>query len=99
MTQHPQPQQIPVTFPDALKGGVYCNNMLVTHTKEEFILDFMMMAPGGGVLVSRVIMSPGHMKRTLTALQTNIKNYEDAFGKIEEATEPGGGKGRMGFHA
>jgi hypothetical protein len=38
------------------------------------------------------------MKRTLAALQTNIKTYEDTFGKIEEATEPGTGKGRMGFH-
>ncbi len=93
-----QPQQIPITIPDALKGGVYCNNMIITHSKEEFIMDFLMMAPGGGALVSRVIMSPGHMKRTLAALQTNIKNYEDNYGKIEEASEPGAGKGRMGFH-
>jgi len=99
MAQQPQQQQqIPVTIPDALKGGVYCNNMIITHSKEEFIMDFLMMAPGGGALVSRVIMSPGHMKRTLAALQANIKNYEDNFGKIEEASEPGAGKGRMGFH-
>jgi hypothetical protein len=98
MAQQPQQQQIPITIPDNLKGGAYCNNMMITHSKEEFIMDFLMMAPGGGALVSRVIMSPGHMKRTLAALQTNIKTYEDTFGKIEEATEPGTGKGRMGFH-
>ena len=94
----PNQQQIPISIPENLKGGVYCNNMLVAHTKEEFFMDFLMMAPGGGALVSRVIMSPGHMKRTLAALQTNLKLYEDAYGKIEEATEPGAGKGKMGFH-
>ena len=40
-----KPMEIQVTFPEHLKGGVYSNSMTVTHTREEFVLDFMMVAP------------------------------------------------------
>jgi len=62
-------QEIKVNFPPNLQGGVYSNNMVVTHTKEEFILDFIMVAPPAGAVTARVIVSPGHMKRILAALQ------------------------------
>lgn len=94
--QQQQQKQIQIAFPDHLKGGVYCNNMVVAHTKEEFIMDFMMLAPPAGAVTARVIMSPGHMKRTVTALQENLKKYEKNIAKIEEAPEPG--KGKIGFH-
>ena len=71
--------------------------MIVAHTKEEFIMDFMMMAPPVGAVTARVIMSPGHMKRMVAALQDNLKKYELNIGKIEEAPEPG--KEKLGFHA
>jgi hypothetical protein len=90
-----QPQQIQVNFPDQLKSGTYSNSMIVSHTKEEFIMDFMMVAPPGGTVTSRVIINPGHMKRIIAALQDNMKKYEDKFGKLTEAEEPG--KGKIGF--
>ena len=71
--------------------------MIVSHTKEEFIMDFMVIAAPTGAVTARVIVSPGHMKRMIRALQDNLKKYEDAFGKIAEAEEPG--KGKIGFHA
>jgi hypothetical protein len=37
----PNGQEIKVNFPPNLQGGVYSNNMVVIHTKEEFILDFL----------------------------------------------------------
>jgi Protein of unknown function (DUF3467) len=92
-----QGPQIQVSFPEHLKGGAYCNNMIVSHTKEEFIMDFMVIAAPTGAVTARVIVSPGHMKRMIRALQDNLKKYEDAFGKIAEAEEPG--KGKIGFHA
>jgi Protein of unknown function (DUF3467) len=95
--QPAQGQQIQVSFPEHLKGGAYCNNMIVSHTKEEFIMDFMVIAAPTGAVTARVIVSPGHMKRMIRALQDNLKKYEDAFGKIAEAEEPG--KGKIGFHA
>ncbi|MEW6034115.1 MAG: DUF3467 domain-containing protein [Chloroflexota bacterium] len=95
MPEQEQPKEIQVEFPANLKGGVYCNNMVVAHTREEFIMDFMMIAPPVGAVTARVIMSPGHMKRTLAALQENLRKYEEKFGKLQEAAEPT--KGRIGF--
>ncbi|HVP80873.1 MAG TPA: DUF3467 domain-containing protein [Thermodesulfobacteriota bacterium] len=83
-------QDIKVNFPPELHGGVYSNNMVVTHTKEEFILDFLMVVPPAGTVTARVIVSPGHMKRILVALQENISKYENAFGTIQIAEEPKG---------
>lgn len=95
MAEQQKPQEIPVDFPTHLKGGVYCNSMFVTHTKEEFIMDFLMIARPAGAVTSRVIISPGHMKRILLALQDNIRKYEEKFGKITAAEEPP--KGKLGF--
>ena len=82
-------KEMRVEFPKELIGGAYSNNMVVTHTREEFIMDFLMMAPPSGAVTARVIVSPGHMKRILNALNENILNYEDKFGKIQAAEEPG----------
>ena len=89
-------KQIPVYFPNEIKGGAYANNMQVNHTKEEFILDFMLLAPLTGAITSRVIISPGHMKRVLKVLQDNFSNYEKAYGQIESAQEPKT-QGQIGF--
>ena len=47
--QHPIPQP-GVNSPDSLKDGVYSNSVAVTHIKEEFVIDFMMItSPMGAV--------------------------------------------------
>ncbi|KPJ72531.1 hypothetical protein AMJ48_03175 [Parcubacteria bacterium DG_74_1] len=84
------------TKEDDLKG-VYSNLTQILHTKEEFILDFFLAAPPEGILISRVIMSPGHIKRLIKALQENISKYETKFGKIEEAKTLEIPEGGMGF--
>jgi len=76
---------------DELKGR-YANLVRVTHTREEFILDFINMVPPQGAVTARVITSPGHLKRLVKALATNLEHYEKAHGPIPEAPEPGGGK-------
>jgi len=87
-------KEIKVNFPQELQGGVYANNMVVAHTKEEFILDFLMVAPPAGTVTARVIVSPGHMKRILEALRENLSKYENTFGTIQIAEEP---KGKVGL--
>jgi hypothetical protein len=87
-------QEIKVRFPEQLQGGNYSNVMNIIHTKEEFVMDFMMLVPPVGTVTSRIIMSPGHMKRMVAALQENIKRYEGKFGEIKIAQEP---KGKIGF--
>ena len=88
MAEPPAKKEVKVAFPESLRGGVYSNNMVVAHTREEFILDFMMIAPPIGVVAARVITSPGHMKRMLSALKMNLEKYEAKYGKLAEATEP-----------
>ena len=88
------PKEIKISFPPEVQGGVYANNMVVSHTKEEFILDFIMVAPPTGTVTARVIVSPGHMKRVLEALRDNISKYERSFGTIQIAEAP---KGTIGF--
>ena len=80
--------EIKIYFPNEIKGGVYANNMFVFHSGEEFILDFLMVAPPEGAVTARVIVSPGHMKRVFNALAENITKYEEAFGPIKVAEEP-----------
>lgn len=82
-------QEIKVKVPDELLKGVYANQMLVTHTKEEFVLDFINFFPPEGVVTARVIVSPGHAKRIAAALRENIEKYESRFGQIEESSESG----------
>ena len=87
-------QQIAVQVDPSKANGVYSNLMMISHRKEEFILDFMFLQPqkvtkGQSVatLRSRVITSPEHAKRVLRALQENVSRYESAYGTIEEATD------------
>jgi hypothetical protein len=94
MTNGPGAKEITINFPPQLQGGVYANNMVVSHTKEEFILDFMMVAPPTGTVTARVIVSPGHTKRILEALKENVSKYESSFGTIQIAEEP---KGKIGL--
>ena len=91
-------RQMQIKISDDVLKGNYANAMQVAHTKEEFLLDFMNLSPhqGVGVVSSRIIMSPGHVKRVIAALQDNLKKYENQFGKIEEASAPSGDIGFKG---
>lgn len=87
-------QQIAVQIDPHKGDGVYSNFMMISHRKEEFIMDFMFLQPqraaqGGAVatLRSRVITSPEHAKRILRALQENVARYENTYGVIQEATD------------
>ena len=72
---------------DVLKG-TYANNVMISHTGGEFLLDFMTVFPPKGILGARIIVSPGHAKRIAGALTENISRYEKKFGTIKEAEEP-----------
>lgn len=89
-------KQIKIKAKDEELKGKYSNLMQIAHSKEEFILDFFLVAPPEGILTSRVIMSPGHLKRMIGALEGNVKKYQDEFGKLEEAKPP---KQEIGFKA
>ncbi|HYO12924.1 MAG TPA: DUF3467 domain-containing protein [Thermoanaerobaculia bacterium] len=74
---------------DELKGR-YSNLLRILHTREEFVLDFINLAPPQGIVTARIVTSPGHLKRILRALSANLERYEKTFGPIQEAAEPAG---------
>ncbi len=76
-------QQVQVKIEDSVLRGAYANMMQVAHTPEEFVLDFMNIMGAAGIVSSRVIVSPKHMKRIVAALQDNLKRYEEQYGTIE----------------
>jgi hypothetical protein len=94
MADNPDARKMQIQSDPQTTAGVYSNLMMVSHRKEEFVLDFLFVHPqrsaaGEGVanLRSRVITSPEHAKRIVRALQENLRRYEEMFGPIEEATD------------
>jgi hypothetical protein len=81
-------REMPVKIPERVLSGVYANQMVVSHTGEEFLLDFVNLFPPEGVVNARVIVSPGHLKRMIRALQDNLRKYEGQHGQIMEAPAP-----------
>ena len=86
--------QVQIQIDPQHASGVYSNLMMISHRKEEFILDFLFVQPqrtpqGQSVanLRSRVVTTPEHMKRILKAMEENIGRYEASFGVIQEATD------------
>lgn len=86
--------QISIQIDAQSATGVYSNLMMISHRKEEFILDFLFVQPqrtpqGQAIanLRARVITSPEHMKRILKAIEENIGRYEQSFGPIQAATD------------
>ncbi|MFO8034169.1 MAG: DUF3467 domain-containing protein [Candidatus Bipolaricaulota bacterium] len=71
------------------RRGVYANLAMLSHQKDEFVVDFLFLDPptqtpqgGQAMLASRVILAPGHMKRLYNAIGENIEKYEKNYGTI-----------------
>lgn len=84
----PEKRKLQVKFPEKVLGGVYANQMVVSHTREEFLMDFINLFPPEGIVNARVIVSPGHLKRMIRALSDNLSRYESKFGPVLEAPDP-----------
>ena len=85
--EHEQPQPIQINTGDDILRGRYSNTLIVSHGLEEFILDWLLNSPSGAHLVSRIIVSPSHIKRIIDVLTVNITQYENKFGPIK-VTDP-----------
>ena len=76
--------QVQVNTGDEMSRGRYSNSMMVSHSADEFVLDWLLTSPNGAHLVSRIIVSPAHIKRIINALKENLDNYEKRFGDVRE---------------
>ena len=90
VTENIQPKQLQVKLDEEMALGKYANLGSISHTPEEFIIDFIFLPPGAdqAKVISRIITSPGHAKRLQLALNDNIQRYESKHGKIMPAMAP-----------
>lgn len=87
-TTPPEPECVKrvevISEPAHLRGG-YANFMQVTHTRREFVFDFVLqVGEGPAQLISRVVTSPGLAEAIVSTLTENVRKYEQNFGHIEK---------------
>ncbi|GAB3938649.1 DUF3467 domain-containing protein [Mucilaginibacter myungsuensis] len=82
--------QLNIELSEEVAEGVYSNLAIITHSSSEFVVDFIRMMPGvpKAKVKSRIILTPEHAKRLLTALEDNIDKFEAANGRITMQKEP-----------
>lgn len=80
----PQPE-LNIELDEETAEGTYANLVMIAHSPEEFILDFIRVVPGvqKARVKERIIITPRHAKRLLRALQDNVERYEENYGSIE----------------
>ena len=83
-TPGPSGPSLSIELPEDIAEGVYSNLVMIAHSPEEFILDFIRVMPGvpKARVKSRIVVTPGHAKRLLAALADNIRGYEAQHGDI-----------------
>ena len=83
MTENKE-QQVNIEIPEEIAEGKYANLVMVAHSKNEFVIDFIGIMPGVNKtrVSSRIILSPENTLKMLAALNDNIQKYEKSFGEI-----------------
>lgn len=76
--------QIEIELSEDIAQGIYSNLAIISHSSSEFVLDFIRVVPGvpKAKVKSRIILTPDHAKRLLTALQENIDKFEKMNGPV-----------------
>lgn len=81
-------RELHIKIPEDILRGVYANQMVVRHGREEFVIDFINVCPPEGIVNARVVVSPGHLKRMVSALTENLARYEQRFGAVTTSEPP-----------
>ncbi len=76
--------QIEIELTEDIAQGTYSNLAVISHSSSEFVLDFIRVVPGipKAKVKSRIILTPDHAKRLLSALQDNIDKFEKMNGTV-----------------
>lgn len=81
--------QINIELSEEVAEGIYSNLAMIAHSNSEFVIDFIRLMPGlpKAKVKSRIVITPEHARRLLSALKENIENYERNFGPIKTTDE------------
>jgi hypothetical protein len=90
MEENPNQQQINIELPEDQAEGIYSNLAIISHSPQEFVVDFIRIMPGlpKAKVKARIVITPEHAKRLMKALIENVKKYESQFGHISDKEQP-----------
>ncbi len=77
-----QQTHISAIVPDRVKPGLFSTGVVVLQGTHEFIFDFILRMSTPHQVVARVVVPPGVVARTISALGENLNNYVNRFGPI-----------------
>lgn len=80
------PNQLNIEISEETAEGTYANLAIITHSHAEFVIDFVNVMPGTpkSKVKSRIILTPQHAKRFMTALADNVQKFEAVNGVIKD---------------
>ena len=81
-----QSNQLNIEITEETAEGQYANLAIITHSRAEFVIDFVNVMPGTpkSKVKSRIILTPQHAKRFMKALVENVERFEAVNGTIQD---------------
>jgi len=91
MSDNQNDNKLNIELGEETAEGIYSNLAIISHSNSEFVIDFIKIMPGmpKAKVKSRILMTPEHAKRLLSALQDNINKYEATHGKVKDIEASG----------
>ena len=91
MNQDNNDNKLNIELGEEIAEGIYSNLAIISHSNSEFVIDFIKVMPGmpKAKVKSRILMTPEHAKRLLSALQDNINKFEANHGKVKDIEAQG----------
>jgi len=92
MEEQNQENQLNIELSEEIAEGIFSNLAIITHSNTEFVMDFIRVMPGipKAKVKSRIILTPEHAKRLMSAMMDNIEKYEAINGRIKTHDDPAG---------
>lgn len=89
-------KELKIEITPEVAAGHYSNLAVISHSPNEFFVDFIAMAPNmpQAKVQSRIIMTPENAKNLMAALADNLRKYEATFGEIK-SRQPKGPQGGL----
>ena len=81
-SQQVQHTSVAARVPEAIGRGVVSTAVMVFHTNQEFVIDFLATMVRPPQVVTRLVMSPVTFSQLMRGLRTNLDKYEKQFGKL-----------------
>ncbi len=84
-------KELKIEITPEVAAGHYSNLAVISHSPNEFFVDFIAMAPNmpQAKVQSRIIMTPENAKNLMAALADNLRKYEATFGEIKPRQSKG----------